>query len=118
MYGMVLNYYAGDFNRAGSHFNSIANPDNLTVPTWLAPTLGGGDLFNGNITSWMQQVWGNYTGTLPYFEQEVAASYRYDQLNRIIKNRFWTNTTGGWTRPITDPVPYDEDFAYETKMAT
>jgi RHS repeat-associated protein len=115
LYGMMLNYYAGDFNRTGSPFNSsTSNP--WYLPPGVSPAItGGGDLFNGNITSWEQHLW-HQTPLYPdslFFQGTTGASYRYDQLNRITKNRFWQYTPDlSWHRN-TLSNPYDETFSYD-----
>lgn len=110
VFGMVLNYYKGDFNRSGSPFNSVSNPANLTSPNPVA--YGGGDLFNGNITSWMQHV-KKTTGPVDHYidSLQVGYTYRYDQLNELKHAKFWQYTSGTWTQTIGQP--FDERFTYD-----
>ncbi len=110
VFGMVLNYYKGDFNRVGSPFNSISNPGNLASPNPVA--YGGGDLFNGDITSWMQQV-KKITGPVDHYidSQQVGYTYRYDQVGRLKHSKFWQYTSGVWTQTIGQP--FDERFTYD-----
>lgn len=92
IYGMVLGYYSGDFNRTGSPYNT---------------TLAGTDLFNGNISSWTNNI-GHVTGSLKR-EQLTGNKYRYDELNRLTSSDFWYYQSAVWN----DTTTYDEAFAYD-----
>ncbi|MES2285442.1 MAG: RHS repeat-associated core domain-containing protein, partial [Bacteroidota bacterium] len=92
IYGMVLGYYSGDFNRSSSPFNT---------------TLAGTDLFNGNISSWTNNI-GHVTGSLKR-EQLTGNKYRYDELNRLTSADFWYYQSAVWN----DTTTYDEAFAYD-----
>ncbi len=116
IFGMVLNYYPGDFNRTGSAFNSVGT-NNLQLNTTSAGSLGGGPLYNGNITSQAIGFWMQTPGTTDmhdslFYQNMSGNTYRYDQLNRITKSRFWYYN-GTWARPAGTTKPYDETFTYD-----
>lgn len=98
-FGMALGYYAGDFERTGSSFNS-------STATYLAAEA---DLYNGNITSWTSEV-AHQTG-LNEYEQLTGQTFRYDELNRLTKNRFKYYEGSVWNSPTNGA--YNSDYAYD-----
>ncbi len=80
-FGMILGYHDGDFVRGESQFETGAD--------WTYP---GVNLYNGNISSWTwdsRDITGAPQGAL-------AASYRYDVLNRIKRDTIHARGTTNW----------------------
>ena len=80
-FGMILGYHTGDFVRSGSQFASGAS--------W---TYAGHSLYNGNIGTW---TWNTRQadGTPLH---AMAATYRYDVLNRIKYDSLSVRGLGAW----------------------
>lgn len=90
-FGMVLNYYRGDYNRTGSFLNSAfpastvpTNTDNLYAKASTVANAADLDLYNGNISSWehSQLDMGSSHNPTP----ARADIFKYDVLNRIKQN--------------------------------
>jgi hypothetical protein len=86
-YGFILQYYAGDYAAAGGS----------AAETFVAAKTGSGiatntsDLFNGNIAMMTTAI-----GKFMWVDKKpLGASYRYDQLNRIISADYYTNINAG-----------------------
>ncbi len=106
VYGSMLSYFSGDFNRTinstESAYNSVANTAN-------AYHLQGDDLFNGNISSWTNHIACVATGGGNKYEQLTGNKYRYDELNRIKKSDFLYYDNGSFNA-VTE---YGEIFDYD-----
>lgn len=91
-FGMILNYYKGDYTRSGSYLNNSASaptPANLGVNDLYAQantSTNAPDLYNGNISSWVHSQLDvmDPTGSAPKVAR--ADLFKYDVLNRIKQN--------------------------------
>lgn len=109
-----LGYYHGDYDRTGT-FIGAANP---SVDPYLSASNGGmtssaNDLFNGNISYWMSNVWSGNDPAKAGNPMEMKMNiYRYDKLNRLKASDFkrFDNTLSQWTN---DGSTYDENFTYD-----
>lgn len=100
VYGMMLTYFAGDFNRSSSPYNSA---------TANAFHLQGVDLFNGNISSWTNNIYApNFL--VPPVDPFAGNTYRYDELNRITKSDFRTFNGTGFNPSSNN---FGESFTYD-----
>ncbi|MGD1848195.1 MAG: RHS repeat domain-containing protein, partial [Salibacteraceae bacterium] len=97
-FGMSLGYFDGDFNRTGSAFAS-------TDSTYLPPVAS---LYNGNISTWASKVNHSAGGQ---FEQLTGQKFRYDELNRLTKNRFHYHEATGWNNNANQH--YNSDYAFD-----
>lgn len=96
LFGMVLGYYAGDYERAYGGTNSPFNSGS-TAP---ATNLNGRPLYNGNISSWTSQTMpAPTTGPRPIYEQLTGSTYRYDVLNRLLSDTLATYGSSTWSIP-------------------
>jgi RHS repeat-associated protein len=103
VYGMTLGYYENDFNRNNITTGASAFNSNSSNGYHLAGT----PLYNGNISSWTNNI-GKVTSGNRY-DCLTGNKYRYDKLNRITKADFWQAAFGGWT----NTNEYDEKFQYD-----
>jgi len=99
-FGMILGYYEGDFQR---RYNSQQSPFNScatgSVYTRQVNDLEGGDLYNGNISSWTSNIIPALSPPQPLkYEQLVGYTFRYDRLNRLLRSDFraWNAGSGQW----------------------
>ena len=76
-FGMVLGYYAGDFQNSNSLLDSQAGSTEQLV------ALPGKELYNGNISSWQTATLAS-EGTW----MRGGFQYEYDKLNRIRSSNF------------------------------
>jgi RHS repeat-associated protein len=97
-FGMALGYYKGDFNRSGMH--SFLNSDNANPFYLEALTTGtngqayAGNLYNGNISTWLYNVSTQSPTGSGYTPQLVGEQYTYDRLNRIKSSTYNTFDDG------------------------
>lgn len=84
-FGMLLQYYDGDFTRSGL----------FTMPTY---TLTTRNLFNGNISGWSTSIQASGAGGKKY-EYLTGTTYTYDVLNRLLDESFQTNDNYSWSVP-------------------
>jgi len=103
VFGMVIGYEAGDFNRT----SSLYNPSNGRLVSSLA---GGTDLYNGNISSITFKK-DSVSGTAIQIDSAMGFQYRYDQLNRIKKENFsyYSRQAAAW-KTSTD---FDSHYTYD-----
>jgi RHS repeat-associated protein len=107
-YAMALGYFAGDFNRSGSPFNSYASPLSTNLNGVLADN--SGPLYNGNITSWTNNIdFASAPTHTAEYKHLTGNVYRYDDLNRLHKSRFRDYTSGAFA----DNDDYNETFTYD-----
>jgi RHS repeat-associated protein len=102
IFGMILGYYDGDFNRT---YSSTASPYNSN--TGNSSHLSGSPLYNGNISSWASNI--GYVASGNVYQTMTGNIYRYDVLNRIKKADFRQAGTGTWV----DTDQFDERFEYD-----
>ena len=84
-FAMVLGYYEGDFLRQKKGNTAPWNSESSN-----AYHLGGGNLYNGNISSWTSQIFNNPLLPPPRVPVTPEAdpsgyTYRYDVLNRLTR---------------------------------
>ncbi len=80
LFGMALGYYAGDFTRTNSPFNSLNSP---VLPSQTQYK----QLYNGNIAHWVSH--GSIDNPQdPFNKQTTAEVYTYDYLNRIRSSEY------------------------------
>lgn len=114
VYGSILTYFSGDFNRtvAGvqSKYNSVAATTNQYH-------LQGDDLFNGNISTWTSRIGFKDivapAGSYKYDDLLTGNVYRYDELNRLKKSTFRTYNTGSNAFVANTNNEYNEEFTYD-----
>lgn len=104
VFGMLLGYYKGDFNKSGSVFHSTAS-DKL----WDNSRPNGGSLYNGNIANWVTKT-GSTAGGTQYANQQAGFVYRYDRLNRI-KQAAFRYESSGWQTPAGQQ--YNTGYSYD-----
>ena len=93
VYGMMLGYFEGDFNRNGSPFNS--SPSNsIYLKGQGGKGASAGSLFNGNITSMISNIAPVGNGLL--YEHLTGLSFRFDDLNRLKKAAFYDYDAGSF----------------------
>ncbi len=120
-FGMVLGYYDGDYLRSfgGGAKQSPFNSATSTPSTIGAYNLSGGNLFNGNVTSWTNTLFpsqllqppptpGPYG--LPQYElMTTGSTYQYDRLNRLLTDVFTIYGGSAWM-PTND---YRSSYTYD-----
>lgn len=104
LFGMVLGYFEGDYNRSysgnASSFNSVSGSAH-------ASTLFDGNYYNGDVASWTDQVaFGNGSNQ---YEQLTGRTFSYDKLGRLTKSDF--NYKGGSSWSTT--ADYASAYAYD-----
>lgn len=119
--GYSLNYYNGDYdaidftkwNTASTRFEAYRNGSNLNSASY--------EQFNGNISSMVTTIsqmdttgTGDVNGTNPH---PLANAYRYDQLQRLVSTRSYTNLdtlNNAWQNTGASPsLLYRNTFAYD-----
>ncbi len=110
-FGLMLNYYEGDFNRSGSVFNN--NESSNTVLTSLKTSHSGTDYknyYNGFISNAISN--NAYTGSDVFnANKPMAGMYLYDELGRLLTNTFDFYSSSSWgTNTNKD---YLEQFGYD-----
>lgn len=118
-FGMVLNYYKGDFNRTGSVFNNGTSSSTGSIVEKLAASHGGygtssndfKSYYNGFISNTISN---NAAAVTNNPGQPMAGMYLYDELGRLTQNTvdFYSGTSvwGGSTGSSSD---YYEQFKYD-----
>jgi RHS repeat-associated protein len=103
VFGMVIGYEAGDFNRTGS----LYNPSNARL---MSSQAGGTDLYNGNISSITFKK-DSVQSTSIQIDSAMGYQYRYDQLNRIKNENFsyYSRQAAAW-KTTTD---FDSHYTYD-----
>lgn len=84
-FGMVLGYYSGDFENTGSPLDAGAG--------YMLNANPGGDLYNGNISTWASQSASPQALT---YDGLIGYQYQYDELNRIKTSAFTNYEAGSW----------------------
>ena len=109
-WAMALQYYAGDFQKEGSDFNSGFDPTtgnrqagNL-MPS-QTPDANTQNLYNGNISAWLTRTPQDYSDSKatgqtnkPSYagnEYTYTQTFRYDELNRITSSKAWRFSSNG-----------------------
>jgi len=96
VFGMILGYYAGDFARNSGSQQSRYNSATVGTSTVQPYQLSGGDLYNGNISSWSVRTLATSapsygavgTPVTPTYNVMTGYVYRYDILNRLKQGSF------------------------------
>lgn len=118
VFGMVLNYFDGDFTKNNSQFNNNNNSpaaneeDYLKAKNNTVNTANKDNLYNGNISSWSwrQQGVDINNQSDPYFGKTVGYQYRYDELNRIKSADFsYINASNAWNPTLNYHTAYQFD---------
>jgi RHS repeat-associated protein len=113
VFGMVLNYYSGDYKRIGKGLDATAT---ITAQSGTHIKDQGKDLFNGNISSWMSYTGFDQTGSSTV-NPLMAQGFRYDKLNRLVGSVTETKVTSGfsgWTASGTSiPTIFQENMKYD-----
>jgi RHS repeat-associated protein len=104
VFGMVLGYYKGDFNKSSSAFHSISS-DKL----WDNSRPQGGSLYNGNIANWVTKT-GSSAGSTQYANQQTGYVYRYDRAGRL-KSEGFRYESSGWQTP--GAQQYNTGYSYD-----
>lgn len=104
VFGMMLGYYQGDFNKSSSPFHSTAS-DKL----WDNSRPQGGSLYNGNIANCVTKI-GSTAGSTQYANQQTGYVYRYDRLSRI-KFAAFRYESSGWQTPAGQQ--YNTGYSYD-----
>lgn len=97
-FGMVLEYYKGDFTRNSSPFRATDDNSNRFQVA---------NLFNGNIAGWSVNQEYNDQGTRGY--KWTGETYRYDHLNRLLQSLYKENTNNTWV----DANSYNNSYTYD-----
>jgi len=102
-FGMALGYYAGDFLRKSGTAGSSSFNSATTGPTGVSYTkspyaLTGGDLYNGNISTWSSNIIPSTVPQTPALQNQqlTGYSFRYDVLNRLLRSDFRVYGSGNW----------------------
>ena len=127
-FGMMLEYYQGDFVHFNSPFNSSGpGPGQGQVDQWHLHALDNGvggekNLYNGNIASWTSNtlVVNDASNPLEYDGELTGYQYEYDVLNRLRKGTFqvYSTLTSQYEDPVTGgstntPGAYDVWYEYD-----
>ncbi len=97
-FGMMLNYFKGDFTRNINFLNNSGTTSGNEINTYQLYEVAnnsnvGNDLYNGNIASWIQGQLDDQMNP----QAARASLYRYDALNRIKQStNLEQNGTTGW----------------------
>ena len=96
-YGLVLDYFDGDYNP----ISKAASPDSA-----VANTLGNDyrPLYDGNISSMGVNIRG--------LNSPILYNYQYDQLNRLVHMDAWYRNGSPWAS-ITKSSDYEENIGYD-----
>lgn len=110
-YGMVLGYFAGDFVRSSSVYNSKASGGNALNLNSSKP------LYNGNITSWVSRIEKEYRDVVspPSSHKYTAGNvFTYDHLNRLLQSDYY-NYNGSLTMgsSYTASSEYQTIYSYD-----
>ena len=101
-FGMVLNYFDGDYLNNNYTF---LNPSNSS-------TITGKDLYNGNIGTWaFSEYDNNINSKLAPPELTNAFKYEYDVLNRLKTSTEWSYTPFQWNAKSYDD--YKSTYEYD-----
>jgi len=102
-FGMTLGYYAGDFLRKSGTAGSSSFNSATTGPTGVSYTkspyaLIGGDLYNGNISTWASNIIPSTVPQTPALQNQqlTGYSFRYDVLNRLLRSDYRVYGSGSW----------------------
>jgi YD repeat-containing protein len=108
-FGMVLNYYNGDFNRTGSSLNN-------TSATLFTGLTTGSDTRKSYYTGIISSIVSNnaYTGSdVQHANQPMANMYLYDDMGRLVQNTVDFFSSGSWTGNTGSTTNYYEHFNYD-----
>ena len=114
-YGYTLNYFRGDYE-------PIAKDQSMGKPHGFEATTTGSDvisytnnLYNGNISmmaTTIAEPLASNTSVLQPLPQ--ANAYKYDQLNRLLRSKSFTNLSSNtWATGTTYANRFRNDFAYD-----
>jgi RHS repeat-associated protein len=109
-FGMVLNYYSGDY--ATHHHNFLSSAGHYSLGAFSGSLGAAPALYNGNISGWIQsQLDATATGTLA----PRADLFRYDLLNRIRESSSIEEnvTAGTWTNLSGGSDAYRTEYTYD-----
>ncbi len=113
-FGMILGYYEGDFKRKTGSDQSVFNSSDEGVYTRQTQDLQGGNLYNGNISSWTSNIIPAPNPPQPLqYEQLVGYTYRYDRLNRLLKSEFRPYDIGMAQWPSAASSEYRTETSYD-----
>jgi RHS repeat-associated protein len=96
IFGMNMDYYLDDYERAGTNIQSYDDSQNGSA---FAP-----DLYNGIVKAhrWQTRTPGSFTG-LSYDNQHLMFGYKYDKKYQLLDARFATITSNGTQNQTTPP---------------
>ena len=114
VFGYSLGFYRGDYKAIGQSSGEISTTDFFmpALPSASGYNMAAPDLWNGNIRH-MQ------TALKPFMadsSQPQGMAYGYDQLNRIVSARAWSNVTvaaNTWRTGGSAMGKYQEDYTYD-----
>lgn len=115
-FGMILNYFRGDYTRSSSYLNNSATASgnsNINVNSLYASAgTNAPDLFNGNISSWVhsQLSMVDPGGSAP--EASRVDLFKYDVLNRITQSMDLKQNGTSWTT-IGNTDTYKTQYTYD-----
>ena len=96
VFAEVLNYFIGDYNRAGNGLAIVGNGQNIASavtpkpenPLWMVGSNKAKELYNGNIANVITYTAFDQVPQVGVMEKAIVGiGYNYDQLNRLLDNR-------------------------------
>jgi RHS repeat-associated protein len=123
VFAQMLNYFSGDYSRAGKGLDATASliPVNTVVNDATTSNYLGRDLYNGNINSIVTRTAFSQTSNATTGGDLMAQRYSYDQLNRLIQSytelssatTSTTFTTNWANQPTAANTIYSEKLSYD-----
>ncbi|HTJ53000.1 MAG TPA: RHS repeat-associated core domain-containing protein [Cyclobacteriaceae bacterium] len=114
VFAFTLGYYNGDYKPANSGVVLADTRDQMWTRYGEVMGTANTGLYNGNIAWMITDLKKIGQINAARVKGVQAMLYKYDQLNRIIKDRSLTYTATGFTpRTTVATANYDEDFSYD-----
>lgn len=107
-FGMILNYYDGDYRRNSGIGTAYTNSDEQHLA-------GTHDLYSGNISSWASRIPDQTTGgtDIEHAGNVTGFKYRYDELQRIKSSDFYTIDADDATAAWVTTNDYHTEYSFD-----
>jgi len=118
VFGSVLGYYEGDFNRSYNSINSVLHSSHNSHLGASTGTLGQRNLYNGNISTWASQTLqpsGFQSPDYKFGDAMTGEKYTYDRLNRLRSSDFYAynSSNSTWGSSAVSNNQYSTSYQYD-----
>lgn len=113
-FGMVINYFQGDYSRTGSNFNNATSSGGLLNSLNTTQGASGHDSFRSYYNGFIGNIVSNNAATVTYNSGlPMAGMYLYDEVGRLVQSTIDFYSGSGWNGNYGNTSDYYEYFEYD-----